>query len=301
MQSRESYVELIRSLPAPTLRQTTLFASYVASAHSWYKHLPVHAKVPFYLYLDPHSGEFLSWESKGRKFFRAIGNPAAGHPHYSGQSTEDYRRKFGCWSYAKDCNTFLRYDGCEEWVEKADFSLTIVDTDGCDFDSVGQIPYIGRAALSAIIHPEPQLGYWDYELGGNWKKGQPFTGRLLLKLLEHCEELSPHSGDPPVLPTGLAEAIASRQDKYSYGWKMESFLDQILSESNTPGSDREELFPKLVEFFECKRTEEEIFRMPMAEHSPVLDTLLPLLLRERLRQLRAMKNAMIRVLTIVYG
>ena len=52
----KDYVGVIRQLPRPTVAQTERFARYVSSAHSWYKHLPIHPKVPFVFYLDPGAG-----------------------------------------------------------------------------------------------------------------------------------------------------------------------------------------------------------------------------------------------------
>jgi hypothetical protein len=98
MQSPERYLEQIQTLPAPTTRQIAMFASYVSSAHSWYKHLPARKTVPFYVYLDPHGGERFCYESKGRKAFRSNEQPAGRFFHYSEQSTLDYRRRFGYWT-----------------------------------------------------------------------------------------------------------------------------------------------------------------------------------------------------------
>src|SRR5215469_14690058 len=130
MQSPERYLEQIQTLPAPTTRQIAMFASHVSSAHSWYKHLPARKTVLFYVYLDPHGGERFCYESKGRKVFRSIEQPAGGFFHYSGQSTVDYRRRFGYWNYTFDTKFPPSYDAVENSDDRSGFSVRVVDTDG---------------------------------------------------------------------------------------------------------------------------------------------------------------------------
>jgi hypothetical protein len=47
------YVDVIKSLPRPTDAQCKKFVEYVATAHSWYKHLSADNPTTFYVYLDP--------------------------------------------------------------------------------------------------------------------------------------------------------------------------------------------------------------------------------------------------------
>jgi hypothetical protein len=53
----KTYLRTVAGLPIPTAEQINDFATYVAGAKSWYKHLPVHPPgSPMHFYLDSHAG-----------------------------------------------------------------------------------------------------------------------------------------------------------------------------------------------------------------------------------------------------
>jgi len=108
--STRDYVEIVRQLPQPTLAQTERFARYVSSAHSWYKHLPIHPKVPFVFYLDPGAGMNLVHTRTGETALVAVTDESTRF-HYTWQKTEDYRRRFGCWNYRADYGTSFMFAG----------------------------------------------------------------------------------------------------------------------------------------------------------------------------------------------
>ena len=57
-EDEELYLELVRRHPRPTDSQIASFATFVATDHSWYKHLPRTGRgEPFFFYLDPHVHE----------------------------------------------------------------------------------------------------------------------------------------------------------------------------------------------------------------------------------------------------
>jgi hypothetical protein len=97
----------LHSLPRPTEEQYRELAAHVAEAHSWYKHLPLLTGGQFVVFLAPDSGigrlvarldgagcQLLT-PPEGPEFTEA--NPRL---HYSWQTSEEYRRRFGYLDYA---------------------------------------------------------------------------------------------------------------------------------------------------------------------------------------------------------
>src|SRR4051794_19350108 len=85
----KDYAEVIRQLPRPTLAQTERFARFVSGAHSWYKHLPLHPKVPFIFYLDPGAG-MNRVQTRTGELALVDGSTRF---HYTWHKTVDYRRR----------------------------------------------------------------------------------------------------------------------------------------------------------------------------------------------------------------
>lgn len=105
-----SYVDLVATLPRPTAEQIAEFVEYVATAHSWYKHLPLLPPgLPFTFYLDPNAGrEWIENGSRSRFRDRVANAPARERFHYTWQPTSDYIARFGYLTYfAKAVTSFL--------------------------------------------------------------------------------------------------------------------------------------------------------------------------------------------------
>jgi len=101
------YLELIRGLPRPTPDQTANFAGFVASAHSWYKHLPPFPPGrPFTFFLDPNAGRDQIVHPGGSVTFAdRIDKKKAFH--YTWMTTATYRERFGHWAYTTVSGTRL--------------------------------------------------------------------------------------------------------------------------------------------------------------------------------------------------
>jgi hypothetical protein len=104
-----SYADAVAQLSRPTDQQIDDFVEYVATAHSWYKHLPLLPPgVPFVFYLDPNAGrEWIEngWRSRFRD--RLANAPAHERFHYTWQPTSDYVRRFGHLTYFANAGTFF--------------------------------------------------------------------------------------------------------------------------------------------------------------------------------------------------
>jgi hypothetical protein len=120
--SLDDYHRWIEGVTPPTDSQIEDFADYVASARSWYKHLPL--KPPgsdFHFYIDRHAGvDRLINRSNEVHFRRRTQNTASFH--YSWMTTAEYRERFGCLAFSCAAGPALFMD---DYL--GDYSLIIDD------------------------------------------------------------------------------------------------------------------------------------------------------------------------------
>lgn len=101
------YLEIVRALPRPTWLNCLRFVWYVSDAHSWYKHLPSESEVPFLFYLNPHAGMQIVKTRTDEQAVVEITDESTRF-HYTWQTTQSYRARFGHWEYdAAYGNAFL--------------------------------------------------------------------------------------------------------------------------------------------------------------------------------------------------
>lgn len=100
------YLEACSALPIPSEKQVHNFVDYVASAHSWYKHLPlIPPGSPFCFFLDPNSGCDLV-VARGKTRYRKRLKRGF---HYSDLPTKDYRTNFGYLEYSTRSGTTVLF------------------------------------------------------------------------------------------------------------------------------------------------------------------------------------------------
>ncbi|GBO55131.1 hypothetical protein APA_3181 [Pseudanabaena sp. lw0831] len=158
------YLDLVRQLPRPTIEQTALFASYITEAHSWYKHLPLLPRVPFYLYLDPNAGKNIIRTRTGETAVIDITNESKKF-HYTWQTTKEYRERFGIWNYhAEYGSRFLMASDGGIVTDPRDKGLQIF----APFSNQGawiQVPLVlqelAQVNLSSIIYPSMKASFWQ--------------------------------------------------------------------------------------------------------------------------------------------
>ncbi|TYQ24194.1 hypothetical protein PseudUWO311_20060 [Pseudanabaena sp. UWO311] len=158
------YIALIRQLPRPTMEQTALFASYITESHSWYKHLPLLPRVPFYLYLDPNAGKNIIQTHTGEIAVLEITDESSKF-HYTWQTTKEYRERFGLWNYHSEYGSRFLIDSDGGVVsDPRDKGLQIF----APFSNQGawiQVPLVlqelAQVNLSSIIHPSMQARFWQ--------------------------------------------------------------------------------------------------------------------------------------------
>lgn len=141
----DAYRLLIAAAAPPTDRQIDAFADYVASAHSWYKHLPLQPPgVEFHFYIDPNAGMDHLVHASGEVTARAR-TPDTESFHYSWMTTADYRERFGCLAFS-----------CAAGSSVFGTDLVGEETVLVDGNSLHPVLQVGRA--SAMRPPKQILG-----------------------------------------------------------------------------------------------------------------------------------------------
>jgi hypothetical protein len=162
------YRALVGSLPPPTLGQMEAFSHHVATAHSWYKHLPqLPPGVPFRFFLDPSAGMDLVQHPDGTLV--AIPRETQGF-HYSWIPTAPYRRDFGFLAFGQSA-------GPRVMARTETGAQTVAsDVDCLVFDARArrrrQIPVevfeAGTAFVSGLVFPSgPNWGFLQRAIEAN--------------------------------------------------------------------------------------------------------------------------------------
>lgn len=154
----DAYRALISAIAAPTDSQIEAFADYVASAHSWYKHLPLQPPgVDFHFYIDPNAGMDQLVHVSGEVTVRARTSDTRSF-HYGWMTTADYRERFGCLAFS--CAAGSSVFGTDLMGEET----VLVDGNSLhpalqvDRDSAKRPPRqildTGTCSLTALVHPQ---------------------------------------------------------------------------------------------------------------------------------------------------
>ena len=149
---QDDYLTIARSLPRPSLEQISRFAWFVSAAHSWYKHLPPRRSVPFIFFLDPNAGRNLIQTPTGERAMVDV-TPDSRKFHYTWQTTEDYRRRFGFWNYFAPYGSTFYYE-TDGGVRKTGHFLTrILNESGAWVLIPRRVNSAGTAKVNALVHP----------------------------------------------------------------------------------------------------------------------------------------------------
>jgi hypothetical protein len=296
-----SYVRNASALPVPTAAQTARFASFVADAHSWYKHLPLHPMTPFFFFLDPmagHDGGDLSSKRQGLK--------AINHDDFD---VDEYRERFGYWNYHIDEGRTLlmdierlRRDGST--VDGSDSAGKVQDIDGETLVIPSRLMLAGMAKLSAFVHVACPIQIWT-DIARRHRSLNPFTFGITLDqapkaLPDNLRAIwacfnTPH-WYPPFESGQLAEyaahvAALAADPAAPVSWREESALMKMARELGG-----EHLYEQVLFAVELRRTitsRKEAFEF-LTGSSPNVEvrTLIDRLVYERMRQIQSMKDAM---------
>lgn len=156
----EEYRAAVADLPRPTAEQMHEFVRYVASAHSWYKHLPLWPPGrQFTFFLDPGAGMQRVVTADGS--MDVIDREVQGF-HYSWLPTREHRQRFGFLAYARSAGTTVKlgYPGVGQLVP-ADDDAAIFDPEQFRLVPLPlEIQRAGIARVSALVHTHT-LSYPD--------------------------------------------------------------------------------------------------------------------------------------------
>ena len=226
-----SYLEIIRQYPIPTGEQTREFAAYVASAHSWYKHLPVYPPMPFRFYLDPNAGRSTIISEDGEIKFEDIVDESTRF-HYTWQLTETYRERLGYWNYLAPYGTHFLIPRGQDVIDTKQSGHTRSGP-AIFMPEVGWIMLpdalvqAGTAGVTALIHEVRDLRTIP-GAGNGWRAGQGgrservhrapsgCTGSGFARSIRKMGNLQPRTGNPTVRPIG--RNLASWKIRYSLRW-----------------------------------------------------------------------------------
>ncbi|MDQ1314623.1 MAG: hypothetical protein QG662_732 [Pseudomonadota bacterium] len=184
----DAYRNLISDIAPPTNGQIVAFAGYVASARSWYKHLPL---IPpggdFYFYIDPHAGMDHLVHASGEVTVRTRTQDTEPF-HYSWMSTADYRARFGCLAFACRMGSNLFRD------ERLGDEIVLVDnnclnpalqvTRDSAMTPPKEVLEAGTCSLTALIQPHAT----DDDI--RRVSAEPvFTGHVVVECARHRQQM----------------------------------------------------------------------------------------------------------------
>lgn len=161
MTSMAEYRDMLKGVPRPTEVQIQAFSEHVASAHSWYKHLPdAPPGAPFNLYLDPAAG--MQFEAGPDGTLTASDRAVQGF-HYSWIPTARYLQQFGHLAFSRTQGTrvaLLRADGTA--LVPSDDAPVVYDFRSCRRAELPEpVRQAGTVWLTGMIHEiyHPRRGY----------------------------------------------------------------------------------------------------------------------------------------------
>jgi len=248
--SVEAYLAVVQNLRLPSDQQRRAFIDYVATAHSWYKHLPgfLPGKT-FCFFIDRSAG--CDWLCR-QDGSRAIVEREKQGFHYSAIPTAEYRTRFGFLNYSCTEGTAVFLSG-DPLTLPRDKIVAIPGEDAQPCYLPEPVLNTGRVELTAVIHPNfaafpwaalPNSDamhniYWPTESGG-----QQTLKRIFKRLVEMStpeyeteknERVRMHLRDREACPTSK-EGIDVPGELI---WEDDPFQDPVLRELLRPERQRQ--------------------------------------------------------------
>ena len=238
------YVSAVRELPQPSWAQTERFARYVSGAHSWYKHLSIHPKVPLVFFLDPGAGMNRVHTRTGELALVETTDESRQF-HYTWQTIRDYRRRFGHWNYHTPYGNVSLFAGEGGLVSTEVARLGILSVAGDWVNIPAGLVQKGTAAVSALMHYSSALGMQFSLWGGDLRRfgiaefsdagdasafGAEVAIRCLRRFLQG--ETASRQGGSDELPSEIFEAIREAGNRFpkaiwANDWPAEDWLEEL--------------------------------------------------------------------------
>ena len=218
----KQYQGLVEDLPKPTKTQIENFTLYVATVHSWYKHLPYYLPgVRFYFFLDPHAGSMRSIDENNK--IRYVDPKDFGL-----MSIEQYRTNYGYLSFFCAAGRMqIRFNGSAMLYPRTGAPL-IADRECRHYHLPTELEEIGSVPLTAVIHPNsfsPIFGWIGCGNQEDWIWPEESGGiRVIEKLLEYIK-----SRKYTEYESFIEEADIRNIALYSYGnWIVDPVIKELL-------------------------------------------------------------------------
>lgn len=162
------YREIVRKLPRPTPEQVKEYVHFVSNAHSWYKHLPLLPPGPiFQFFIDPRSAHDRVYLPGGQLVYRERTRDSQRF-HYTWMTTEEYRARFGCLSYASGgAGTALSLVSSNTITDYEDLPVFGYNDDACPVPR--EIALAGSVEVTAIIHDRTPMTWTWRDLSNDFK------------------------------------------------------------------------------------------------------------------------------------
>ena len=188
--SGDPYLELVRrGVPRPTKEQCRAYALRVSGHHSWYKHLPlVEPGEPFLLFLHPHAhevhvkreGPVGAWRPFVRDGVNRRGWPvftldlqpgdvaddmmrSLASRYAEGMTTEEFRNRYGCWSYWNHGRPGQQVEQVEQVLADAAARLRVLDSGGLAISVPPDVLVASRVYLRGTVSPALGPSEEEYE------------------------------------------------------------------------------------------------------------------------------------------
>jgi len=154
--NKDPFVQVLRFLvPEPSKTQSIEFVDHVAHAHSWYKHLSLVFGSEFVFFLAPNANMYF----ENGKFVKLVEKDIF---HYSSMPTDNYRKKFGHWSYREGQSASIELS--KEQIEillKKGIPLSSFQSDSVHSLNVPSFWWrIGSVPLNACVHLNHNYFIW---------------------------------------------------------------------------------------------------------------------------------------------
>jgi hypothetical protein len=252
-------------------------------------------EVPFLFFLDPHAGENLVLTRTGERAMVEITDESTRF-HYTWQTTETYRRRFGHWNYMASYGTSFCFAGDGGVVSTQGMGARVLAEGGEWLSIPPDLCEQGTAHVNAFVHPHPWPRLLAEEDG---LRRLSRSWRLLTR--------PPAQDEHGAVPERLTEMIEDRLrrtirwsgDRAFFRWSDYAWLDEDWERvlRATGASDRE-IHRAFAEF--QWRLIEEVGCIPPGGAGPPGRKSIDLAL-ERNRQITEMWLAMRRFAAMVYG
>ena len=244
----DAYRQLVDAVAPPTDSQIDAFADYVASAPSWYKHLPLQPPgVDFHFYIDPNAGMDHLVHASGEVTVRAR-TPDTESFHYAWMTTADYRARFGCLAFS--CAAGPSVFGTDLVGEET----VLVDGNSLhpvlqvERDSAKRLPKqileMGTCSLTALVHPRATASLVAMRLASRMRKS-PVASAVKDEIWDAIKGLWDRQQDKAASDEDRIEAMAGNtqwaalieQQRARHRQAMIESMRRMRSVALPPGND----------------------------------------------------------------